>query len=303
MISREEAREALTGPIPSIKTPFTIDGEIDYKALRAMIDANFAGGGTSSLLTYGDSLFSLLADNEIADVIRVVVEQTGPRGLTVAADGGWATDKTVGFARYCRDVGVDLLMVKPPIWGGSVTVDGFVQHYSAVAAEIPVMLVTNVWRADPQLGLKTVPELLERVDGIVAVKDDILGEFGRRLASMAGDRWAVFSGGMKQHHIDLVHYGAVGFMSTFVTFLPRVTRAYWDAVQKGDWEAATSVVEKDDRPYFDYVGSVPGGYSAGFQAVMELYGLAGRWRREPYYSLNDAEMSNLRGFFQDRGWL
>lgn len=303
MMSREEVRDALTGPIASLKTPFTRDGAIDYHGLRRVIDTNLEGGSKTSLLTYGDSLFSLMVDDEIAEVTRVVAEQTGSRGMTVAADGGWATDKTVEFARYCQDVGVDVLMVKPPIWGESVTVDGFVEYYSAVAVEIPVMLVTNVWRANPGLGLQTIAELLERVDGIVAVKDDILGLFGRRMTSMAGQRWAVFSGGMKQHHLDLVHYGAVGFMSTFVTFLPRVTREYWDAVECGDWNAATRVIAEHDRPYFDYIGGGPGGYSAGFQAVQELYGLAGRWRRKPYYSLSDEEMDELRSFFQARGWL
>ena len=67
------------------------------------------------MLTYGDSLFTLLSDDEIFAVIRIVADQTGKRGLTVAVDGGWWSGKTVEFARYCREVGADVLMVKPPI--------------------------------------------------------------------------------------------------------------------------------------------------------------------------------------------
>ena len=125
MISREEVREALTGPIASLKTPFTRDGEIDYPGLRRLIDGNLDSGSNSSLLTYGDSLFTLMTDDEIADVARAVAEHAGKRGLTVAADGGWWTGKTVEFARYCREVGVDVLMVKPPVWGASGTVRDF----------------------------------------------------------------------------------------------------------------------------------------------------------------------------------
>ena len=50
-----------------------------------------------------------MTDDEIADVTRAVAEHTGKRGLTVAADGGWWTGKTVEFARYCREVGADVL--------------------------------------------------------------------------------------------------------------------------------------------------------------------------------------------------
>ena len=156
MISRAEVREALTGPVASLSTPFTQNGDVDYAGLRKLIDGNLAGGSRSALLTYGDSLYTLLSDDEIAEVTRVVADQTGKRGLTVAADGGWWTGKTVEFARYCREVGADVLMVKPPIWGGSVTVDTLVAHYKEVAAEIPVMLVTNIWAADPAQGLKTI---------------------------------------------------------------------------------------------------------------------------------------------------
>ena len=80
MISREEVREKLTGPIASLTTPFTRDGEIDYPGLRKLIDGNLEGGSNSSLLTYGDSLFSLMTDDEIAEVTRVVSEHTGKRG-------------------------------------------------------------------------------------------------------------------------------------------------------------------------------------------------------------------------------
>ncbi len=303
MTSREEVREKLTGPIASLTTPFTRDGEIDYPGLRKLIDGNLEGGSNSSLLTYGDSLFSLMTDDEIAEVTRVVGERTGNRGLTVAADGGWWMGKTVEFARYCREVGVDVLMVKPPIWGASGTVETSVEHYAAVAAEIPVMLVTNIWANDTAKGLRTVEVLLDRVDGIVAIKDDILGEFVRKMTAMARDEWAVFSGGQKQNHLDIVHYGAVGYMSTFVSFYPAVTHRYWSAVEAKDWGAAAKVIEEDDWPFFSYISGLQGGFDAGMHGILELYGVAGRWRRTPYYSLDDEEMENLKAFCQSHGWL
>ena len=303
MISRAEVREALTGPVASLSTPFTQDGDVDYAGLRKLVDGNLEGGSKSALLTYGDSLFTLLSDDEISEVTRVVADQTGKRGLTVAADGGWWTGKTVEFARYCREVGADVLMVKPPIWGGSVTVDTLVAHYKEVAAEIPVMLVTNVWAADPAQGLKTVQVLLDGVDGIVAIKDDILGQFVRQMTAMVSDEWAVFAGGQKQNHLDIVHYGAVGYMSTFVTFHPPVTRLYWDAIERSDWTAAAKVIAEHDWPLFEYIGGLQGGFDAGMHGLLALTGTAGRWRRKPFYSLNDEEMEGLKAFCQSHGWL
>ena len=303
MISRAQVREALTGPVSSLKTPFKRDGAIDYHGLRKLIDGNLDGGSKSSLLTYGDSLFSLITDNEIADVTKIVAEHTGNKGLTVAADGGWWTGKTVDFARYCREVGVDVLMVKPPILGSSSTVETSIPFYEAVAKEIPVMLVSNIWADDIAKGLKTVEVLLDKVPGIVAVKDDVLGEFVRKMTAIAGDQWAVFAGGQKQNHLDIVHYGAIGYMSTFVSFYPSITHIYWDAVRRGAWADAANVITDHDWPFFDYLSGLQGGFGAGMHGILEIFGIAERWRRPPYYSLSDSELEELKGFCQSRCWL
>ena len=303
MVSRSQVREALTGPVSSLKTPFKRDGAIDYQGLRKLIDGNLDGGSKSSLLTYGDSLFSLITDDEIADVTKVVAQHTGNKGLTVAADGEWWTGKTVEFARYCRGVGVDVLMVKPPILGASSTVETSILFYEAVSKEIPVMLVSNIWSDDMAKGLKTIEVLLDKIPGIIAIKDDILGEFVRKMTAIAGDQWAVFSGGQKQNHLDIVHYGAIGYMSTFVSFHPSITHLYWNAVEQGAWTDAAKVITDHDWPFFDYLSGLQGGFGAGIHGILELFGIAERWRRTPYYSLSDSEMEELKGFCQSRGWL
>ena len=38
-------------------------------------------------------------------------------------------------------------------------------------------------------------------------------------------------------------------------------------------------------------------------AALEVFGLAGRWRRPPYVSAGDADIEKLRGFFRDVGLL
>ena len=127
----------------------------------------------------------MLADDEVAEVTATVADHARGRALTVAADRDWWTGKTVEFARYCREIGIDVLMVKPPVWSPPGR-DEFVEHYRAVAAEIPVMLVTNVWGGMPELALSVAAELLDRVEGVVALKDDMGGETARKITAMAG---------------------------------------------------------------------------------------------------------------------
>ena len=299
MPSLQELRTLLTGPVMSVHTPFTREGAIDYDSLRGLVDRGIDAGSTTMLLTYGDSLYSLLTDDEVADVTRVVAEQTAGRAAVVAADRIWWTGKTVDFARYAREVGADLLMVLPPDWAGSCTADSYVAHYAAAAAEIPVMVVTNAFSRSQAMGLEVLRRLRDDVPGVIAIKDDLVGVFARKMALLLHGHWAIISGGQKQNHFDLVHYGCDGYLSTFVTFAPQVTQAYWRAVQAEDWNEAARIIRDFDMPYFDYVLNVTGGFDAALHGTLEHFGLAQRWRRPPYHSLTDEQMEQLSQLFVD----
>ena len=299
MPSLQELRTLLTGPVMSVHTPFTREGAIDYDSLRGLVDKGIDAGSTTMLLTYGDSLYSLLTDDEVADVTRVVAEQTAGRAAVVAADRIWWTGKTVDFARYAREVGADLLMVLPPDWAGSCTADSYVAHYAAAAAEIPVMVVTNAFSRSQAMGLEVLRRLRDDVPGVIAIKDDLVGVFARKMALLLHGHWAIISGGQKQNHFDLIHYGCDGYLSTFVTFAPQVTQAYWRAVQAEDWNEAARIIRDFDMPYFDYVLNVTGGFDAALHGTYEFFGLSQRWRRPPYHSLTDEQMEQLSQLFVD----
>ncbi len=100
-----ELREALDSPVPSIRTPFTKEGKVDLDGVRSQVDFAIAGKARTLMVTWGDSLFSLQTDEEIAELVKVVVEQANGRAKVIAADNSWATPKAVSYAEYCRDLG------------------------------------------------------------------------------------------------------------------------------------------------------------------------------------------------------
>ena len=194
-------------------------------------------------------------------------------------------------------------MVLPPNWGGSVTVDSLVRHYRAVAEVIPAMIVTAAFAGIEAIGLETLRILVETEPRIVALKDDLCGEFGRRIGRLCHPAWAVISGGQKQNHLDMHPYGCDGYMSTFLHFNPPIAHRYWELVVAGDLATAGRLIDQYERPYMDHILAMPGGFDAGFHATLEVAGLAGRWRRAPYHSLTDVEFEAFSGFLHDGGML
>lgn len=289
-----ELRARLTGPIPSLKTPFHQDGSVDFKGLRNLIDCNLAHGAKALMLTAGDSHYVALTEKEIAEVTKVTVEHTAGRALVIAADRYYHTTQAIEFARFAKDVGADVLMVMPPDWGGSSTPQSFAEHYWTVAEVMPVMLVSNVFISrGAKFGLETMKLVLEATDNVVAIKDDMCGEFARKMSLLVQDRWAVISGGQKQNHLNNHPYGCDGYLSTFITFQPRLTHTYWAAVTSNNTAEVRRIIRDFDNPFFELVLGLPGGFNAGIQAMLELKGIAKRWRRKPYHSLSDRELETF----------
>lgn len=302
-LSNQEIREALTGPNPSLSIPFCQDGSIDYKGLKNEIEFFLQAGSKIMLLTYGDSLFSILTDQEVAEVTKAVIEQTAGRAMVVGAERQWWTGKTVEFAKYLDEIGADLFMVLPPNWAGSCTVDTFVEHYTAVARHIPVMIVTGVFSTCQSFGLKTLEILRDKVPGVVAIKDDVCGGFARKMGLLLHDKWAIYSGGLKQNFLDVWPYGCDGYLSTFMKFKPDIAHQFWKAIKAKDMLKVRGIIATYEIPWFDFIASLPGGFDAGIHGTMELFGICQRWRRKPYHSLTDQEMEKLADLFRNLGLL
>lgn len=294
-----ELRAALSSPIPSLRTPFTVDGEVDFDGVRAQIDFVLAGGARTIMQTWGDSLHSVLTDDEVAQLTRVIVEHTAGRAKVIAADNAWPTRKAVAYGQYCAEVGADLLMLLPPDWAASTTPDTLVTHFDAVGEYLPTMVVTALFgqsRRDVGASMAVIRALHERCANVVAIKDDILGDLGIQICTTVRDRWAVVSGGLMKNHTFQVPYGVDGYLSLFMSFQPEIAWRYFEAIQGGDYEGAWTIMRDVEMPLRDYMGTVEGGFNAVVHGILELAGICSRQLPLPYHTLTDAQMAALADF-------
>ncbi len=298
----DEVRAGLTGPIPTMRTPFTREGRIDYDALGRMIDFDIEAGAKAIVLTAGDSHLVIMSDQEIAEVTKFTAEHVAGRALVVAGDRNFDTKQAVAFGEYAAGVGADVLMLMPPDWAASTTPKLLAQHYAAVGKHIPVMMVTNVFIArGPAHGYATIREVIATKANVVAVKDDMCGRFARRLCLEAHDHMAIWAGGYKEEHVNMEPYGVDGYLSTFLTFAPKVAWDYWNAQTRGDRAEAMRIVTEIDIPLFDFVRTLGNDQDGGLHAILEVKGLAERWRPAPYASVTDEAVERLRGYLTERG--
>ena len=299
-MDQDAVRAHLTGPVSSVTMPFNEDGSIDEEGLRNFIDSSIAGGSRSIILTAGDSHYFCLSDEEIARVTRIACEHTAGRAMVVAADYFYSTSRALEFAQYARDVGADIYMLLPPTWGGC-TPEDLAAHYVSVAEVMPVMVVTAVFgQFSDSFALETLRIMLDKSEGIMAIKDDRCEPFVHQMCLECHDRCAIFAGGTKRLHLSMMPFGCDGYMSTFVTLKPELSARYWEAVTAQDFATARKIIADYEAPLRQYLRALPGGWNSGAHALLELYGVAKRWKRKPYTSLDDRAMEEFAAFLKSK---
>lgn len=304
IMNASSIREQLKGPVPSICTPFNRNGDVDFEGIRNQIDFCIDNGAKAIMLTAGDSHYCCLSDEEILEVTRLTCQQSRGRALVIAADRYHSTERACKFGHICKEMGADVLMCLPPDWGGSCTDESLAEHYTRVSQIMPVMIVTNIFiPRGAKSALNTIEMSLNMSKNIVAIKDDLCGDFARKLCLLAYDRCAILAGGQKQNHINMWPFGCDGYLSTFLCFKPQVSHDYWAAIEANNIKGASKIIGDIDIPFFEFICPLRGGFDAGMHGTLELFGITKRWRRPPYYSLNDKEMDQLRNFFQQKNLL
>ncbi len=299
-----EAKHHLSGPIMSVRTVFDKDGEMDYDGTMRVIDRSMEGGSRTIMLTAGDSHYICLDNQEMAELTKRTCDHVGKRAMVIAADRFYSTNKAIAFAEYCKEVGADMYMACPPDWGQSCTPQSFAEHYAAIAKVLPVMIVTNVFIPRGRTCcLETIERALGLSENILAIKDDLCGDTAHDISGRFHDKLAIIAGGQKRNHMNMFPWGVDGYLSLFVTYNPAIAQAYWAAMERNDLPAATKIILEQDIPFFDFVETFPGGFDAAVHCMLEIYNIAGRYRRKPYHTGTDEELRILADFLSSKSML
>jgi len=275
---------ALDGPVSSIPTTFLPGGALDWDGIARVIETSVAGGASATVLTNGDSQFDFLSDDEAAQLARFLVERTAGRALTIAAAKPWWTGKAVEFARFCKDIGVDAVMVLPS--QQATAPEGLIAHYRAVAAVMPVMLV-----GAPEY---SVLDGLTDEPNICCFKEDGTESYAIHTMQRYPESWKFMTGGSLWRHYTQWPYGCRAFFCCYSSFRPEIGQRYWQAVQAGDEKTVSDILTRVDIPFFGLHEEFAGGIQAVWRAALELNGIASRWLRPPMVTASDAEMEAIR---------
>ena len=210
----------IRGSIVALVTPMALNGDIDWDALKRLIEFHIEKG-TASIVAVGTTGESAtLSCKEHTEAIGFIVEQVAGRIPVIAGTGANSTREAIELTRAAKTVGADASLLVTPYYN-KPTQEGLYQHYCAIAdaVDIPQILYNVPGRTACDMLPETVLRLVS-VNNIVGIKEATGNlERAKELIDATPDDFAVYSGD-DATAIELILLGGQGNISVTANVAP-----------------------------------------------------------------------------------
>jgi 4-hydroxy-tetrahydrodipicolinate synthase len=281
----------LEGILSAVATPLD-DNNLDEARLRTLIDETIDGGVHGLVPGGSTGEFAVLSDSERRRVLEVTMEQTDGRVPVVGQVGAMTTAEAVDLAAHAARSGAAAVLAVPSYYA-ILSVDEAKDYFKAIsdAGGLPVVVYNLPSVTGVNLGPEELAELAAE-DGNIRYVKDTSGDF-HQLTRMVRDYSDVITtlAGWDTHLLGAFVEGAAGTINGAANFMPRALVALWDAVQRGDLEAARS----EWASLYPTLRFLLGGnYVAGVKAVMGEIGAPIGEPRLPIQPLGGQRIQELQ---------
>lgn len=258
------ARNIFKGLGIALVTPFTADGEVDYKTIVRLVEYQIQNGADflCILATTGET--PCLSTEEKENIKKLVVDTNRGRLPILMGCGGNNTHAVVEELKTADWTGIDGVLSVCPYYN-KPSQEGLYQHFKAIAeaSPLPVVLYNVPGRTGINMKSETTVRLARDCENIVAVKeasgsleqvDEIIKNKPERFDVISGDDALTFS---------MVASGAAGSISVIGNALPKEVSRMIRLEFKGEYEAARTIHHRFTELYsLLFVDGNPAGVKA-----------------------------------------
>ena len=236
------ARNIFKGLGIALVTPFTADGQVDYKSLKRLLEYQIDNGADflCILATTGET--PCLTQQEKDNITQLVKDVNHGRLPILKGCGGNNTAAIVEELKNSDWTGIDGILSVCPYYN-KPSQEGLYQHFKAIAdaSPLPVVLYNVPGRTGINLKPETTIRLANDCENIVAIKeasgsleqvDEIIKNKPKRFDVISGDDALTFS---------MVASGAAGVISVIGNALPKEFSRMIRLEFRGEYEPARKI--------------------------------------------------------------
>jgi 4-hydroxy-tetrahydrodipicolinate synthase len=236
----------IKGSIVALITPMLENGNIDYDALKNLVEWHIASGTDAivSMGTTGES--ATLNNNEHLEVIRQTIRFAGGKIPVIAGTGANSTSEALHLTKSAKKLGADACLLVTPYYN-KPTQEGLYEHYKFIAERVAIPQI--LYNVPGRTAVDMLPETIEklsRLENIVAIKD-ATGDLkvAEKLIEILPKEFLKYSGD-DATAIDFVKMGGDGGISVSANVCPSEVAKIYDLAGKSD-EDYQKAKELNDR--------------------------------------------------------
>lgn len=224
----------ITGSIVALVTPMTPSGDIDWPALKSLVDFHLQEG-TNAIVAVGTTGESAtLSVSEHCMVIKHVVDQVNGRIQVIAGTGANSPHEAIELTEAARTAGVDACLLVTPYYN-KPTQEGLFQFHQLIAKSVAIpQILYNVPGRTACNMLNDTVLRLAAIDNIIGIKD-ATGDMtsGQALIEQSPSDFLVYSGDDPTAR-QLLSFGAKGNISVTANIAPKLMATMCAAALAGD---------------------------------------------------------------------
>jgi len=290
----------LTGSLVALVTPMDADGQINYSALRKLVDWHIEQGtdGLVAVGTTGES--PTVSVDEHIEIVKTVVEQAAGRVPVIAGTGANSTREAIILSERALAVGANFGLSVVPYYN-KPSQQGLYLHFKAIAenSKLPTILYNVPGRTVADLANDTALKLAE-LPNIVGIKD-ATGNMERAADMMlrAPKDFAFYSGD-DASTLPFILLGGHGTISVTANVAPKSMHDMCKAALSGDIATAKSINDRLQalhKHLFIEANPIP------VKWALEEMGMIPAGIRLPLTRLADGAQATVRQAIQQAGVL
>ena len=278
-------------------TPFTKEGEVDYKALAKLVDYQINNNADFLCILATTAEAPCLTREEKDKITEVIKDVNKGRVPLLKYCGGNNTAAVIEEMKSTDWSGIDGILSICPFYN-KPSQEGLYQHFKAIAqnAPLPIVMYNVPGRTGVNMKATTTVRLATEFPNIVGIKeasgsleqvDEILKNKPRHFDVISGDDALTFS---------MIASGAIGVISVIGNALPKEFSRMIRLEQRGEFEAAVKIHHKFTDLYsLLFVDGNP----AGVKALLHEMGFINNILRLPLVPTRVATVQKMSQILKD----
>ncbi len=250
-------------------TPFHADGQIDFEALKKLINY-LIDGGVEYLVSVGTTGESAtLSSEEKTKIFEFTATEVNGRIPLVAGIGGNNTAEIINQFKQFNTTGYSAILSSSPNYN-KPTQEGIYQHYKAIAeaAPLPVILYNVPGRTASNISAETTVRLAKDFKNIIAIKE-ASGNFDQfnQIMRDKPEEFFLISGD-DPVTLPMIALGAIGVVSVIGNALPKKISGLVRLCLEGNFKKAQKAhSELIDFTRLMFVEGNPAGVKSALQSL------------------------------------